>query len=93
MSDIVNALVVSDIIEANNKVYARELELASTLAEQLPISFIAQDLRSKNRFREHSQEGCSLINLGNTSHRQPNHQLFRCACGWIGWLIPKENHE
>ena len=81
---------MSNILEENMKAYDRELKFALDISEAIPILVVEQDLRSKNRYAEHSKDGCKLVNLGNVSHRQPNHNLFSCDCGWTGWLIPKE---
>lgn len=79
------------IRDANRKEYEKEERLAMSLTDIPPKTKAEQDQRSKNRFREHSGEGCDLINTGQISHRQPNHELHQCKCGWVGWLIPKEN--
>lgn len=83
-------LEYTEILAANNKVYDAEAILALELGEAIPILAVEQDLRSKNRFREHSTPHCELTNLGNVSQRHPNHNLFVCKCGWTGWLIPKK---
>lgn len=50
---------------------------------------LRQDRRSANRFREHSKAGCALtVNLDAQTPNYPGHRLYRCACGWFGWLIP-----
>lgn len=84
----------AEIIEENKQFFKRELELIDSLTDFIPVDPIDQDIRSKNRFREHTGEGHGLSTEGKTSQHQPNHLLFFCECRWIGWLIPppaKEN--
>ncbi len=81
---------MTDVISSNLEAYKKEERWAMELGKTIPLLVVEQDLRSKNRFAEHSRPGCALTNMGNVSHRQPNHNLFACACGWTGWLIPKE---
>lgn len=53
---------------------------------------VAQDQRSKNRFREHTQVGHEL-KVQDPEARAlayPDHRLYSCSCKWLGWLIPKE---
>lgn len=78
------------IIESNKKAFEKEIGFAMDLTDRIPMHRIDQDLRSKNRFWEHSREGHSLTDSGRQSHHQPNHTLFNCTCGWVGWLIPKD---
>lgn len=54
----------------------------------------AQDTRSKRRFREHSTPHCELTipDPDARAERYLDHRLYRCKCGWFGWLIPKENN-
>lgn len=75
----------------NLEEYKKEERMALSIAEKIPSTPAEQDRRSKNRFREHAVEGCRLLDTGRTSHHQPNHTLHQCACGWIGWLIPKDD--
>lgn len=78
-----------EIIEANKKAYEREVELAMSIVDPLPSIRVDQDLRSKNRVREHSGEGHSFVSEHKWSRNQPNHELYKCSCGWVGWIIPK----
>ena len=49
-----------------------------------------QDRRSKNRFHEHSSDGCQLVLKSEEAvvTAYPDHKLYTCLCGWLGWLIP-----
>lgn len=44
------------------------------------------DMRNRNRRREHLPHG--LRDTKATNPKQPGHTLFRCPCGWLGWLKP-----
>lgn len=75
--------------QENLEAYKREETLALSIADRIPVNKSEQDRRCKNRFREHSGDGHELANSERTSNHQPDHTLHTCACGWIGWLIPK----
>lgn len=77
------------IREENRDAFEKEERLAMSIADRIPKNPVEQDQRSRNRFREHSGEGHILVDSGRESHHQPNHTFHACACGWIGWLIPK----
>lgn len=77
------------MLEDNIEVFKREIALAPTISDRIPINPAEQDRRSRNRFREHSGEDHILVNSERTSQHQPNHTFHTCSCGWIGWLIPK----
>lgn len=77
------------IQDQNLEEYKKEERMSLSIAEKIPPTLVEQDQRSKNRFREHSGDGCLLVDTGRTSQHQSNHTLHQCSCGWIGWLIPK----
>jgi hypothetical protein len=67
---------------------------------ETPNPWMAADLpkldqRSKNRWREHSEEGhdIKVLNPEARAQNYPDHKLYHCTCGWLGWLIPKESNE
>lgn len=52
------------------------------------------DSRHVNRFNEHvvrHRDAGHTFELTNTiSIKQPGHRLFKCSCGWAGWLSPEK---
>lgn len=41
------------------------------------------------KLKEHTRPGCWMIDTNKRNQNQPGKTLHKCACSWMGWLVPE----